>query len=221
MTAETPAIARKTLVTMLLDGSPSMDEILPETIDAVNGSLKKLGESSGDMMLTIRKFHSVGRFNGARTETLREAAAPRDISPITIGEYGLSGWTPLYDAILTTVRAIEQTVADRPDISVCLVIQTDGKNNDSCASADEVRRVIAEKTAQGWEINFLGCGIDAYADQERTGLDAAKTVSYGTGSNEIRHALLATAENIAAYSEGRMQSTAYSAHQKLMSGDVR
>jgi hypothetical protein len=66
------------------------------------------------------------------------------------------------DAAYKTIKAVEKSLnGSNPKVVVC--IQTDGHENASTEHTwDELNALIKEKSAAGWQFNFLGTGIDAY-----------------------------------------------------------
>jgi hypothetical protein len=70
---------------------------------------------------------------------------------------------------------------------VVFAIITDGLENASNhRSYPEVKRLIEEKTEQGWEFLFLGANIDAAAEAGRMGIRADRAANYvadGVGSS--------------------------------------
>jgi hypothetical protein len=108
--------------------------------------------------------------------------------------YQPRGGTPLIDAALKTIAAVEDSLAKYdtvPKVIVC--IQTDGEENSSTEHTwEELKQVVAEKTKKGWQFNFMGTGIDAYDQGARMGIAAANTMSTGT-SKAVVHASFAAA----------------------------
>jgi len=217
------AKAGKTLVTLLLDRSGSMESVRDDTIGAVNAYVGGLAQSEEDIRFSLVLFDAV---NGAPAllDKVVEAKEPADIAPLTREVYVPRGMTPLIDAACITIHAIEASLAARSKsdpIKVVVAIQTDGQENSSREHGwADLRRLISKKEGEGWEFLFMGCGIDAYAPAREMGLSAAKTVSYGRSKAEIEAVFSATAVNTVDFAAGTRSCMDYSAGQKLASGDL-
>lgn len=220
-TSETTA--GKTLVTLLLDRSGSMETVRDDTIGAINAYLDTLREAESDMRFSLVLFDS--DYAGTMSlQALVEAAPLDEVPPLTRESYVPRGGTPLIDAACATIRAVSESLARRRNadpVKVVMAIQTDGQENNSCENDwKTLRKLISEKEEMGWEFLFMGCGIDAYEQGRKMGLSAAKTVSYGTSREMTRAAFAATAQNTAAFASGLAGSAAYTDAQKLDAGDL-
>lgn len=92
------------------------------------------------------------------------------------------GMTALNDAILRGIEDNEKWLADNAhwfDGRSLVVILTDGFENASKASTEEVKSRIAEKEAEGWEFLYLGANQDAFAvGHGHYGIKAANTATF-------------------------------------------
>lgn len=213
----------KTLVTLLLDRSGSMQMIKNDTIGGVNAYVESLKDgvaAGGDTRFSLVLFDAEYRV-GMNLETIHQAVKVQDVPPLTAETYVPRGGTPLIDAAVTTIHAVAASVAERPDVKVVIAIQTDGDERDSRENTwDGLKALIAEKEAAGWQFIFMGAGIDAYAQGARMGLNAGKILSYGTDKAATAAAFRATGLNTAAYASGAMADTSYTPAQKLAAGDT-
>jgi len=154
-------------------------------------------------------------------EKTYEALPVKDVPNLTGEMFMPRGGTPLIDAAFATIRAIEASIMGRSDVKVVLAIQTDG---DECHSAentwDSLRSLVAEKEAQGWEILFMGAGIDAYIQADKMGVARSKTLSYGNDLAQTRSAFEATAAKTVMFSSGVAASMDYTTAEKRMAGDI-
>lgn len=217
---QTENVKRKMLSTMILDGSTSMADIHGMTIDGANSWIENLaGDQEADIRASLVIFNSMGFRAGARMTKLREAVRPAEFAPLTRAEYPLAGSTPLFDAIASTIRSIETATMGRPDILVSITIQTDGKENDSRTTKQELAQMISAKTELGWQFQFMGCGIDAYLDGHSMGLNDGAIINYGKTQEMTRSVFTASADNLRAYAAGHAANTCYSDMQKFHSGD--
>lgn len=209
----------KTLVTLLLDRSGSMQFTRDDTVGAINAYMKTLRDSDEDIRFSLIMFDSsTGR--GVDLEKFCVAEKISNVGEFTLNDFVPRGQTPLIDAACITIGAIEESLKGRSDTNIVLAIQTDGAENSSVENTwENLRKLISAKEEAGWEFNFMGCGIDAYEQGARMGISAAKTVSYGTDRKQTEAAFAATASNTALYASGALGSLDYSAEQKLSSGD--
>jgi hypothetical protein len=245
----------KTLVTLLLDRSSSMQSIKLQTVTAINAWLAELRKSQDDMRFSLVQFdygpdaepaseiapaHAVPAstfLGGARRPTFGaglnvgsykmqlektyEAVPVKEVPDLTAEMFQPRGGTPLIDAAFTTIRAVEASIAGRTDVKVVLAIQTDGQEMHSRENTwEDLRSLVAEKEAAGWEILFMGAGIDAYNEASKMGVSRDKTLSYGNDMAQTRAAFETTAAKTVMFSSGAAQSMAYTSAEKLRAGDA-
>lgn len=212
----------KTLITFVLDRSGSMGMIRSATIEAYNsyveGLRKDLAENGGDPIdFTLIQFDSPAGPEKHVFETPIES-----VPLLTESTFVPRGGTPLIDAVLETIRALEAAVEkkdEKPKVIVC--IQTDGEENSSRGSWSELKELIGRKQVEGWQFNFMGAGIDAYQQSAAMGLSAAATMSYDSNDlNATRAAFAASVSNASEFRRGVSMSTSYSVGQKLAAGDA-
>lgn len=208
----------KTLVTLLLDRSGSMHSIWSDTIGAINAYMDTFRDSKSDIRFSLVLFDSYG--SEMCLEKVFVAEKIKKIKSFNAGDFQPRGGTPLRDAIGTTVAAVSESLKGRDDVKVVFAIQTDGQeNNSSEYSWDSVKSLISEKEKLGWEFTFMGCGINAYEQAGRLGINQAKTVSYGKNAEQTKAVFEASALNTRSFAEGISASTVYSSEQKLRAGD--
>lgn len=212
----------RTLVTLLLDRSGSMQNLKSDTIGAINAYREQLRKSEEDIRYSQVHFDS--GFEG-RMELERVCVAQRivDVPDMTEDDYHPRGGTPLIDASCATIRAVADSLSDLGTAArtkVVIAIQTDGQENQSVENSwADLKALIGEKERVGWEFVFMGAGIDAYEQGARMGIARANTLSYGKDRLSTEAAFAATARNTASFAAGEMASMAYSDEQKLEAGD--
>ena len=162
---------QRTLVTFLLDETGSMESIKDDTIGGFNSYLASLKTESTPIDFTLIKFDS------RRIEKVCVATPVAQVKELDIANYQPGASTPLIDAAYKTIKAVEKSLnGQTPKVIIC--IQTDGHENASTEHGwDDLNALIKEKTAAGWQFNFLGTGIDAYDTGARMGVAAASTLS--------------------------------------------
>jgi uncharacterized protein YegL len=206
-----------TLVTFLLDRSGSMQHNKASTIEAFNAYLSSLKEETDATIdFTFLQFDTGG------IEKVCVATPITNVVPLTNATYQPRGGTPLIDAAYKTIKAVEEAViriGGAPKVVVCF--QTDGQENESTEhTLEELSALISARTAEGWQFNFMGAGIDAYAQARAMGIAAMSTMSYNhTDKAATRASFTASAENTRAFASGRAQNTNYSVGQRTAAGD--
>jgi hypothetical protein len=134
------------------------------------------------------------------------------------------GWhQQVWGAAVATIRKAKNEY--RPNDRVIITILTDGHEN---ASVDhrmaDLAALVKEATAWGWQLVFLGAGMDAYADAGQAGILTSKTMSYNAGDREMSkttHRTLArkSREYFAALAPSAEREISFSDHEKDEAGD--
>lgn len=206
------------IVTFLLDRSYSMKMIKPATLEGFNGYLAGLQqEADADIDFTLLTF------DDQSVDKIHVAVPVKEARFLTEETYQPRGGTPLVEAAIQTIMAVEEALkrrTDKPRVTIC--IQTDGEENSSGAeyTTAALKALVEEKQKEGWEFNFLGSGIDVYATGRQYGFAASNTMSYDSRDiGATRSAFKSTAVNSASFSAGRVSSTAYSTADRKASGD--
>jgi hypothetical protein len=165
------AIARPHIY-LLLDRSGSMEATPGDVIGGFNQFIADQQANGPDARITLVQFDSQDP-----QEVLIDARGIRRAQPLTLDTFIPRGGTPLLDATgrliaRASVREAERkTLAKRPE-DITFVTITDGEENQSREfTHDVIRRLVAEKQAQGWSFVFLGAGLDAYAEATSLGYD--------------------------------------------------
>jgi uncharacterized protein YegL len=205
------------IVTFLLDRSGSMDSCKPATIESFNAYLGGLQEETeAEISFTFLQFDTQS------LDKVCVAIPVSDAKRLTAATYLPRGGTPLIDAAVKTIHAVDASLAarsDKPKIVVCL--QTDGHENASSEHTwEELRALVTQKTAEGWQFNFMGAGIDGYEQAAKMGVGAGSTMSYDhTNLAASNSAFVASAANTRSFVTGQSVNTQYSASQRASSGD--
>ncbi len=213
-----PKKALPTLVTFLLDRSGSMNSIKAATIEGFNAylaSLKQEKEASIDFTFLT--------FDTGSLDKVCVADPIASVVELTDAFYQPRGGTPLIDAAVKTIRATEDALKLRDSkTKVVVAIQTDGFENASTEhTSEELRGLIAARTADGWEFLFMGAGIDAYSQAQQFGIAAANTMSYDAADlASTKAAFSASAGNTRSFGNLKTMSASYSGAQKTAAGDA-
>jgi Mg-chelatase subunit ChlD len=210
--------AEKTLVTLLLDRSGSMQSVRDDTVGAINAWLGELRQTENEMRFSLVLFDD--HHGKMELQKLHVARPITEVPDLRNEDFRPRGDTPLIDAACSTIRAVRESLEGRDDVKVIFAIQTDGQENASHENGwDGLRALISEREKAGWQFTFMGCGIDAYGQGARMGIRRENTVSYGADQLATRAAFAATGENTRLYASGARADMSYTTEQKMRSGD--
>ena len=187
-------IKEKLNIRLVLDRSGSMHACKNETIDSINEYIMEIQKEALDGVLTLSLFDN------------QSIDIPISRIPIknlhTLGYDFLDprGGTPLYDAIGAAIHDLNNFEYVNNEKKV-LVIVTDGYENASREYNDEaIRKLIEEKTKEGWLIIYLGADHNAFKQSGRMGFEYEKTLHYD--KRDSRHAFKAVATRTSDYYRG-------------------
>jgi len=202
------------LVTLLLDKSGSMAACHEATIEAVNTYLDGLKKATRTLFSLVQ-FDTVGLERTCVRTPI--AKAPR----LNHFNYMPRGGTPLVDAAVKTIHAVEASLSEfafKPKVVVA--IQTDGHENSSTEYVmGDLHQLIKEKMAEGWQFLFMGCGIDAYDQARYMGISTCDTMAYNPTAESSNAAFAASASNTVAYLSGVQGNVSYTTAQRQAAGD--
>ena len=180
-------------VTVLLDKSQSMAELVDETIGGFNGFLDRQKQNSKDTgnrcEVQLIQFDNLYE-PGPRYDVIRHPALSRD-------GYTPRGNTALLDAL---GRAIDETgkrlaaiPEDKRPGKVLFVVLTDGLENASQHfSAQQIReKITLQQDAYRWDFIYLGANQDAWAVGQQYGFQPGKTLSTAGNAAGTQHAFRA------------------------------
>lgn len=164
---------KKFRVSLVLDETGSMFDLRHLTISGVNEYIDTLrkADNAADIRFTLITFSS------HRTVTVWDNKKLKNVASLTEEIYVPNGMTPLYDAIASAIKAVENEA--NPDDDVLVVIQTDGKENFSKEyDFNTIVDLISRKKSAGWTFAFLGADIDSFAVAGSLGISKGNTMSY-------------------------------------------
>jgi hypothetical protein len=215
-----PKKSDKTLVTLLLDRSGSMNKVKSQTVEAINSYISHLKDGGDDIRFSFIMFDAPFPGDRMDLEKLHVGRKIADVPALTDDDFLPRGMTPLIDAAFQTIRAVEASLKGKSGTKVVIAIQTDGDENASRENGwSDLKSLIAEKEQDGWQFNFMGAGINAYQQSERMGISRSKTISYGMDKKSTHNAFEATASVTRAFASGSILSTNYADTDKLAAGD--
>ena len=165
-----------TELVFIVDRSGSMAGMESDTIGGVNAVLEKNREVEGETLVSVVLFDH-------ETKVLRDRVPIAKVPKLTRDDYQVRGCTALLDAVGGSVQFIEKIQRYLPEeirpAKTIFVITTDGYENASRKfSYEAVKRLIEERTKDGWEFLFLGANIDAVETAARFGIDRDRAVTF-------------------------------------------
>lgn len=206
----------RTLVTFLLDRTGSMEAIRDDTIGGFNAYLDGLkGDGDAKIDFTLIQFDSMS------IDKICVAVPVAEVAKLTRETYQPRASTPLIDAAVKTINAVEASLVGKPETKVVICIQTDGQENSSTEHTwDELNALVKEKSAKGWQFNFMGVGIDAYDQGARMGIAPDSTMAYDhRDPAAVRAAFAGSAQSARRYATGAAPTAAYAPAEKAAAGD--
>ena len=180
-------------VGLLIDESGSMGPMHAAVIGGTNEFVAKLAadENGTKVLATLGMFDLHGNDPVVRTTFADIPVA--EVDTLGADDYAPRGATPLNDAVVKTIRAMDKRVKEGH--RAMLVILTDGLENSSKTPTRDVRKLILEREKRGWEFIYLGANQDAWAESDRIGITArGKKFDYAATPDGTRAALRASGE---------------------------
>jgi len=180
-------------IVILLDRSGSMSAIKYDAIGGYNQFIQEQRGVDGDAMVTLVQFCSI-----TPHEIRLDRVDLKDVPELTNLSFRPSGSTPLYDAMVWTIRRMGRVYSDLPEdekpSSVVFVILTDGKENSSMEHTREsvFRMVEQQQNEWGWKFVYLGANQDAISEATSMGIaldpNLANAATYAATGAGIRGA---------------------------------
>jgi Mg-chelatase subunit ChlD len=185
-----------THVVVVIDASGSMSPLQEFVVNGANELLTGLEPS---VRVTIVKF------NGDRPfDVLVDEVPAAEVAPLTGEDYQPRSSTPLHDAVGKAIRAAAGQVNNHEVLTgepakVVFAIISDGEENSSTQfDVTQVRRLLEAHQEQGWDVRFIGLGIDAFAEGAQLGVQRHSTRSVA----HSEHGTLAAFRNVSRAATG-------------------
>lgn len=209
---------KSSVITMVVDESGSMTHLFDATVAGFNeyvGTLQK--DMKGD-----KAYFSAITFDSTGIRKLQTGAPLSDAVSLNRENYKPNAYTPLLDAVGSAIKATDEVMAKEKADKAVIVIQTDGQEN---ASKDhtlsQIKMMIEDRQAKGWQFVFIGAGIDAFGDAAKMGISVINTVSYRPDAAGTRHIFDAMASNTASYASGSTMDMHFTESQSLRAGESK
>ena len=169
---------------VLLDRSGSMATMADDVIGGFNRLLADQQADGPDARMTLVQFDSEDA-----QEVLADALPITEMVAIDRSTFVPRGATPLLDATGVLLgraasRASVLASVGQPTEEVVVVSITDGQENASREfSLGTVRRLIDDRTREGWTFVFLGAALDVYGEAGGLGYGPGNTQSFASSSD--------------------------------------
>jgi uncharacterized protein YegL len=146
----------------ILDRSGSMGGKEEDVIGGFNEFIAAQRKVPGEACVTLVLFDE-------QYQVVHNRVPLQDVPELTKETYHTRGSTALLDAVGKTLKSAESAK------KAIVFIFTDGQENASKEwKLDAVKRLVEDRQKKGWDINFIGADIDAYADAMVANLGIAK-----------------------------------------------
>lgn len=157
----------KVQIACVIDRSGSMHRLASDVIGGFNSFLADQKALEGEADLAVYLFDS---------QVTRTYIGPlADADELSADTYTCAGGTALYDAIGLALHELEMKAPER----AILCVQTDGQENASReCKLHEVRKAIERAQERGWQVLFMGEGLEAAKQGGDLGVLASTTVAY-------------------------------------------
>ncbi len=164
---------------VLLDRSGSMASIVDDVIGGFNRLLSDQQADGPDARMTLVQFDTEDPHDVAA-----DAVPVWEMTPLDASTFVPRGGTPLLDAtglLLTRANQRAQQLADAGETAeeIVIVSVTDGHENASRElSLQAVRRMVDERTRDGWTFVFLSAALDVYGEAGGLGYDGRSSQAF-------------------------------------------
>ncbi len=172
-----------TEIVFIIDRSGSMSGLEKDTIGGYNSFIEKQKKEEGEALISTVLFSN-------SSEVIHDRVPLDNVNPMTEKEYVPMGCTALIDAMGDAIRHIRtiHKYARKEDVpaKTIFVITTDGMENASRKyTSDEVKKMVKEQTAAGWEFLFLGANIDAVETARAYGISEDRAATYNCDASGV------------------------------------
>lgn len=144
---------------VILDKSGSMAVLRTEAINGFNKTLASIKATQDEFARTQEHFVSLAAFCGCGIDMIYDMTPISKAETLTREKYSPCCFTPLFDAIGSTVKDLQKKISDKPNAAVIVTIITDGQENASKEwNTKAVNKLIEDCKEEGWSFSFIGAG---------------------------------------------------------------
>lgn len=182
-----------TVITIVLDGSGSMNGITGATLEGYNEFINKQREEDGRVLVSLVIFDSSweanegGGYNFGGEQKLRmirpyTALALEEVPELTREVYKAEGGTPLRDAIGNSIGFTDDILQripkkDNPD-TLMVIITDGGENTSQDYGAGLIKEMIKAREDSGWTFIYMGANQDSWAETQNLGFNQGNVMNY-------------------------------------------
>ena len=190
-----------TELVFILDRSGSMSGLEEDTIGGFNSFIEKQKNEKGGCLVSTVLFNQSSKVVHDRVDL-------KEIEKMTRNDYFASGTTALIDALGDAIRHIRTVhrYIRKEDVPVktAFIIITDGMENASRRySSDEVKKMVKEQKAKGWDFLFLAANIDAVETAKSYGIEEEYSVDFHNDAKGVAKNFETLSETVACYRKKR------------------
>lgn len=187
-----------THLALLLDESGSMAHNVEAVVSSVNEFLHTFGEAeTKDSKIRVW----LGMFDKQPGEPRVRIKVNGDrvgkVQQLGGMDYQPRGLTPLNDAVIETIEAMDEAVGK--DERAFVVILTDGYENASENTSENVAKLIQKREKRGWAFLYLGANQNAAQAAQQIGLSQQNALQFTSSPTGTRSAVLRTTSRAASY----------------------
>ncbi len=167
----------------VIDKSGSMHRLQDDTIGSFNSVIEeqKNSKEKNEVYVTTVMFNH-------KHEKVHDRKNIKDLKKLTKEEYSPSGCTALYDALGDTINGISKNKCTKEN-KVIFAIITDGYENASKEyKKADIKKLINEKTKDGWEFIFLGANIDSAKEGGGINIGTDRTRNFDASGKGVQAA---------------------------------
>ncbi len=165
----------------ILDKSGSMSTIRTQAIAGFNEYIDTLKKQK------VNVDFSLVLFDTQSVERPYKNTPLKDVKPLSEETYKPMAGTPLYDACVETIEALNQEVEEMHNhgdkqIAVSVVIMTDGEENSSVKHDEKCLRDLVDKLSKkgNWTFAYMGANQDAWSNAAKIGISAGNTMDWAS-----------------------------------------
>lgn len=169
----------------ILDKSGSMGSLKSQVLSGFEEYINtlKAKKVGGKFYLTL--------FDSISIDKPYKGTPINDVEPLTDATYKPLGSTPLYDAVIKTVKEMEREIEDMDEnTAVSVVIMTDGYENDSREYTEkDMSDLVKKLTKKGnWTFAYMGANQDSWAQAQKFGIHQGNTMDWAATVKGTRSA---------------------------------
>ena len=187
-----------TIVNFILDESGSMEAIRSSVISGFNEYVGSLKKQKNKVLFTLTKFDSTG------IRIPYVAVSVKDVEPLSNATFRPGETTPLYDAVVNTIKRVKEEAKMKDGkVAVLVAIMTDGLENASKEHTQQtLTALIQELTGLGnWTFVFLGANQDSWATAQRWGIPKGNIVDWQADAGGTMAVFSMMASSTASFSD--------------------